>query len=165
MTYLIDFFLLAARVAPVNKRGFIHLAWLNVFMSPLKTLNDALFRVFFVDVKTRAKRTGQKIILEKTLNSVFNPNGVSLITIDNSGDDIESLYLYNSNEGYEPGFFYNENENQLPVYLFEESEYIGITDFVVFVPLPVVVNFTDAQISAEVDKYRPIGTTFSIKHY
>ena len=165
MTYLIDFFLFVARVAPVNKREIIHLAWLNVFVTPMKTLNSAFFGVYFPDVTSRSKRTGQKIILEQTLNLVFNPLGVSLITIDNSGDNLGTNFFYNSTEGYPPQTFYNYPEGETPVYFYNNSEYFDLTNFVVFVPVAVLSNYTNAQISAEVDKYRPAGTKFSIINY
>ena len=165
MNYLIDFFLMASRLAPVNKRLSIHLAWLNCYVTPMKTLNDAFFGVFFIAVKNRAKRTGQKIILEQTLNDVFNPEGVSRITIDNAGDNLETSFFYNSNEGYPGQTLYNETEGEEPFYFYNEEEYFELTGFTVYVPLFVLSQYTVNQIRAEVDKYRPAGTTFKIKTY
>lgn len=165
MNYLIDFFLIASRLAPPNKRGSISLSWLYVFMTPMNTINNAFFGVYLVDVRKRAKRTGQKIVLESTLNEVFNPGNPRKITIDNSGDDLANSYFYNENEGYPAQYFYNENEGEQPFYFYNESEYDGLGDFVVFVPIEVLNTFSLAQISAEVDKYRPAGTQFSIITY
>lgn len=165
MTYLIDFFLLASRILPPNKREPIHRSWMDVFMSPMKTLNNSFFGVYFLDVKERAKRTGQKIMLEQTLNITFNPGNSRKIHIDNSGDDIESVFFYNSNEGYPPNYLYNEYEGETPLYLYNESEYSGGKEFVVFVPSEVLSNFSLAQIAAEVEKYRPAGTKYSIITY
>jgi hypothetical protein len=165
MTYLIDFFLLASRINVVNKRKPIHQSWLNVYMTPLMTLNNAFFNVFFPDVRQRAKRTGQKIVLEQTLNIVFNPGNPRKITIDNSGDDLGTSFFYNSNEGYPPQTFYNESEGEEPFYFYNENEYDGLGDFVVFVPVEVITNFTIPQIESEVDKYRPAGTNYQIITY
>ncbi|MCP4502067.1 MAG: hypothetical protein GY822_19085 [Deltaproteobacteria bacterium] len=165
MNYLIDFFLLASRLNVVNKRKPIHQSWVNVFMKPMNTINNSFFGVYLVDVRNRSKRTGQKIVLEGTLNELFNPGNSRKISIDNSGDDLANSYFYNESEGYPAQFLYNESEGEQPFYLYNESEYQGLGDFVVFVPTEVLNTFSLAQISAEVDKYRPAGTKFSIITY
>ena len=165
MNLTIDFFLMASRLAPVNKRMVIHLAWLQCFVTPLNTLNDAVFGVYFPDVKARAKRTGQKILMEYSLNIVFNPGNPRKITIDNSGDNIGVNFFYNSNEGYPAQTFYNEAEGETPFYFNNELEYEGGTDFVVYVPTEVLSNYSEAQVKNEVDKYRPAGTSFTIITY
>ena len=165
MNFLIDFYLYAARVATVNKRLAIHLAWLQVFVTPLNTLNNAIFGVYYPDVKSRAKRTGQKILLEYTLNAVFNQFGLNQISIDNSGDDLSTVYFYNYSEGYPNHFFYNESEAEEPFYFYNSTEFYGTGDFVVMVPTAVFSNYSQGQITSEVDKYRPAGTSFSLKQY
>ena len=156
---------MASRLNPPNKRTPIHQSWLNMFMAPLATLNDSFFNTYFPDVQKRAKQTGQKILLEQTLNNLFNPGNARKITIDNSGDDLGTSFFYNSNEGYPAQYFYNENEGETPFYFYNQSEYFGLNDFVVFVPIEVINNFTVDQVRSEINKFRPVGTKFNLKLY
>lgn len=160
--YDVNFNILINRVSPPNKRGAVHLAWLRCLVAPLNTLNVAFFTTYFNDVKARAKRTGQKIILEDTLNTVFNSSG---IRIDNTGDNLGIDYFYREDEGYEAIYFYDEAEGEEPNYFYSPEEYIGAREFVVLVPTAVLSNFSEAQIKAEVNKYRPAGTTYKILTY
>lgn len=151
---IIDFFKFSRDYAPPNKRGEKSLAWYKSLLKPLQTINEYFYNIYFVDVKLRAKRNAQKIVLEKTLNEVFG-TGTSIF-IDNTGDNLETIFFYNSFEGYPPIFFDDF------VYLYNILEYSKNRLFIVYVPKNVL-NL--AQLKAEVEKYRVAGTIYEVIEY
>ena len=159
----IDFYIQSENLSPPNKRKERHLAWLRCLMAPMNSFKE-LFNVVFEGLQKRAKRTGQVIILEDTLNLTFNIGGIDPIYIDNLGDDIQLLFFYNSNEGYPAIFFYNEAEGN-PGYIFNETEVSNNNIFKVYVPINVFNNFTEAQIKSEVLEYTSAGVSFQIIQY
>lgn len=165
INFNIDFGLMGKRLTPPNKRGASHLAWIRSFLSPLQFLNQSFFNVFFPDVKLRARRTGQKIILENTLNQEFNPDQTSsLIFISNNQGAVNIEFIYNESELIEIDYFDNESEGN-PVFISNLSEIVSSSSFTVFVPSFVLNNFTEGAIAAEVDRYRPVGSTYNIVIY
>lgn len=162
--YLIDFDIQVQRLTPPQNRKPAFLAWLRALVAPLNSLNADFFGTYFPDVTTRAKRTGQKIVLENTLNQVFNPSLSPPIYINNTGDDIETIYLYNEGEGYPALYLYNELES-LPYYMYNDSEYSPEFNFIVYIPSAVLGSYNVNQIIAEVNKYKPVGRTFTTIEY
>ena len=162
MGYIIDFSIYVGRFIPVKKRNLKHLAFLKVLVEPLNGLNSSFFSTFFVKVKDETKRNGQKIILENTLNVLFNAGNAQKIVIDNAGDDLSTEFFYNELEGYPAIFFSNEGDGGAPLYLYRESEYIGKNDFKVIVPSGVVATYPESQIKFQVNKYKPAGTSGQI---
>lgn len=160
----VDFDIISQYLTPVRKRLPIHLAWLRVFVAPIKELRTAFFDVYFVDVSKRAKRNGQKLLLESILNEIFNPGGTSFIYIDNTGDDLDFQFLYRSTEGY-PAKFIKASTEAVPSYFNASSEYNEIRNFIVHVPSGVIATYTEEQIRSEVNNYRPCGTNFTIQIY
>ena len=148
---------------PPNKRGNIHLSWIYALVSPLNTLNTLFSKTYFPDVLSRSKRTAQKIVLEDTLNKVFNDVGFPLIYINNTGLLVDVVYFHRLSEN-KPTYIKSLSENE-PLYLYNESEYFNGGEFVVYVPLSVISNFNVNQISSEVNKYKPAGTKFKIQTY
>jgi hypothetical protein len=160
----IDFRILIEWLTPPNKRGATHLAWLRSLVSPLNTKRTSFFDVFLVEQIELVKRNGQKIILEDTLNKVFNPDLFPAIYIDNTGDDVSASVFYNKNEGYPRQLFYNQAE-AIPNYIYTEVETFTNKNFIIYVPILVLSSFTSEQIRAEVMKYKPIGPKFTIVTY
>lgn len=152
-------------VTPPSKRKSVFLSFVNALLSPLQTLNNALFNAYFADLQKRAKRTGQKIILEKTLNEVFVVPPSTPIFIDNNGDDIDPIYFYNDGESYPPIYFYNEGESYAPIYFYNEGELDLNGLFTVYVPFVTSATYPDVKISSEVNKYAPFGTKHKIINY
>ena len=101
---------------------------------------------------------------EKVGAKVFNSTGSQSITIDNTGDDLEFDFFYNSGESYPPTFINTEGFGD-PTFIYNSFEYIGLNDFIVFVPSSVLANYNENQIIKEVEKYNPVGTNFTIKEY
>ena len=160
----VNFDIISEYLTPPEIRLPKQSAWLRCFMKPLNDLIIDFGEVFYIDVVARAKRSGQKIILEDTLNKVFNSTGAQSITIDNTGDDLEFDFFYNSGESYPPTFINTEGFGD-PTFIYNSFEYIGLNDFIVFVPSSVLANYNENQIIKEVEKYNPVGTNFTIKEY
>jgi hypothetical protein len=148
---------------PPNKRGVVHLSWLKALLSPLQTLNDNFANVYFPDVFARSKRNAQKIVLEHTLNSIFNANSFPLIYINNTGTLIDIISFYTKDET-NPVPIYAKSEGN-PLFIYTKEEYFNGGMFVVNVPSAVIPNFNENQIKSEVDKYRPAGTKYEINIY
>lgn len=160
----VDFDIISKYLTPPELCKPRHNAWIRCFMRPLNDLMTDFGDVFFIDVLAKAKRSGQKIVLEDTLNKVFNPLGLKRITIDNTGDDLEVITFYNSYEGFPPTFINTEGFGG-PTFFSNSFELNNLTAFVVFVPTEVLANFNENQIRNEVLKYNPEGTTFTIIIY
>lgn len=163
MSFIIDFNIQSKWLAPVNKRGPKHLAWLRALMAPLNELNDSFFGTYFPDVTLRANQNGQRIILEDVLNRLFNPALEPSIYILNSEQNVKPVSFFDESED-KPVFFFDESEGK-PVYFFDGSETESSTGFKVFVPSGVLASFTEGQIRAEVDRHRPVSTQYIIISY
>lgn len=154
----VDFQIIGEKLIPTRLREPRATAWVRSLLAPIVELKTAFFDVFFVDVSARAKRSGQKLILEEVLRFEFQNLS---IYIDNSGDDNEINFFYNSFEGRAATFF-SLVSSGLARYFFNRYEFDDLREFKIFVPSVVLTNFTEEQIRAEVDKYRPAGTKFQI---
>lgn len=159
ISFVVNFDILAKKLSPISKRGAKSLAWLYSLIEPMNTINNDFFVLFYGDLVDQAKRTGQKIVLEDTLNNLFDPE--RRIYIDNSGDDIASTYIYNFSEGYEPFFVKTEAEGEYR-YLFNHTEESEGGGFVVYVPWQVFNNFEPNLVIAKIEQYRPAGTTYTM---
>lgn len=164
MNYSIDFKKIFVQFVAPSKRFERNLSWIKSLVSPLNTVHNEFFNVFLKEQRYIVKRNGQTLILENTLNNAFNPDFIPPIYIDNTGDDIEGIIFYNSFETYPPVIFYNESEN-IPVYWYNYAETFQNSDFKVFVPNGVLLNYTVDRIKFEINKFKPAGKKYTIINY
>ena len=71
--------------------------------------------------------------------------------------DLYVVFFYTSGETYPPTFLNTSSEGG-PTFMHNSFEFIGLNDFVVYVPSSVLANFNENQIINEVSKYNPVGT-------
>jgi hypothetical protein len=164
MNYNINFKHISIQFVPVSKRIPRILAFLRALVSPLNTLQIDFFNVFLIEQRKIVKRNAQTLILENTLNLLFNPSGIPPIYIDNTGDDISGAIMYNSFENYPPIYFYNESES-IPFYWYNLTETFQNSDFKVYIPASVFIAFPIDLIRFEINKYRPAGKNYIIISY
>lgn len=161
---------------PPILRKKTHATWLNVLLSPLKSLYDkTLYKM---------QHTGQVIYLEKVLNETFNvtknydPNLSigekqlqGLIYLDESiKPSLQYVYLHK--EYYEPDGtlmipqlkIYNDcdykNQNKKPVYLAHRKDYttIAYANFRVFIPKSLFLNGTFTITDKNPEEIEPNST-------
>ena len=157
--------LIVREYLPPDKREDKEISWLNALLAPLQTLHDDTYLVYRPDVTGRAKRTGQRIVLESVLNDVFNVVGPQFIYIDNSGNNVTSDIFFNQSEGLPASFFFNQSEGQPAFFLKNESELTNNKEFKVYVPTAIYLANGEDTIRSEVDILRPYSTIYTIIQY
>lgn len=165
MNFNIDFTKIFIQFLPPQKRFEDIIAFFKSWLKPLNTTHSETFNVFYPDAVYFTKRNGQILILQNTLNTLFNPDLVPPIYIDDTGDDVSGIIFYNNFEGYSAVIMYNEAEAEAPLYWFTYEETFSNTDFIVYIPIAVQSNFTDEEIKFRIEKYKQAGKKFTTIYY
>lgn len=112
---------------------------------------------------------GQTIVLQKYLNMIFDPIDQEIV-ITNTASNFETLYVYNRNEQPSAGddiYIYRKGETIPPSgnqeYVFRKSEIELNVDFTVDIPSSKALFLPLNQITAIVNKYNFISTTFALR--
>jgi hypothetical protein len=154
---------------PPILRKKIHVDWLNVLLTPLKTIYEkTLYKM---------QHTGQVIYLEKVLNENFNPTRTydpnlsteqkrlkELIYIDESVKPTLQ-YVYLHKEYYEPNGTLRmpllkvykrddyKNKNNKPIYLAHRKDYtkVSYANFRVFIPESLIANGSIVVTNGKID--------------
>jgi hypothetical protein len=164
--FSINFKLVADRILPTHKRGFVNLSWLGALLTPLQTFRNTVFDTFRPDINTRTKYNSQTVVLEQILNDVYGVTVAPFIYIVNSeGTTVDALIFRNEAEGFPPIFFRNDSEiPDAPVYFRNESETLTDFDFIVHVPAALFAT-DENQIRATINSIKLIGVNYDVIPY
>lgn len=159
---MIQFFTLikyaTSYLAPFNRKLKI-LSVLEVLLSPFQTYRDRLTSTTYPMLERAARFNAQVTKFEVILNEIFN-SGTD-IYIDESGVR-RRIYLHRTVDN-DPLFLHKTADGN-PTYLGTAASYLPTFDFTVNVP-QALYNSSLAKIKAYVEKYKLVGTTYSIRPY
>jgi len=136
-----------------------HLKWLGAVLAPLQTLNS-LFREYVADIRYSMYMTGQVVYLEHLLNDLYD--SVSRRIYIEDGEGTQPMLLYNKAETPESEVIRNKAEGGIDSVLYNRVESFGEVDFVVVLPFGEIPDFWDAQIRANINKYKIAGKRYRI---
>lgn len=136
-----------------------HVKWLGALVAPLESLN-ALFRDYVADIRYSMYMTGQVVYLEHLLNDIYDSVARRIYIED--GDATQPMLLYNKAETPESEVIRNKAEGGVDSVLYNRAEAFGQVDFVVVLPFGEIPDFWDAQIRANINKYKLAGKRYRI---
>lgn len=160
MIYDFDISLFVRRCTPPFLRKKPLLMWLESLLTPIKTIHSA-----FITYKGQKlydlSITGQTINLERYLNDQFDDSQRRILI-----EHAESVnqYDYFLAEGQTPDYDYSISEAQTArfMYMIGEQTSSIVTDFAV--QAPNSLNSKDAQIKANIDRYKLAAKTYSVNY-
>ena len=152
-------------LTPIFWRKSIHLDWLMVLISQVKSLHIT-FLQYRQDAIYKVTHTGQTISLTKVLNDKFDSTNRQIYIQDTS--DISFVFLYNKIEGQSKRYVYNKSELKPKFYVKNKEEYYGLIDFIVNVPITIYTllgtNGID-EMKGWVNYYKLAGKRYEIQSY
>ena len=158
MNYNLNITQLIADYLPPVLRLPVRKAWLETLLKPLYSLQTA-FLAFITQMRYESSLTGQTTILEMYLNNLFD-NTNRRIFIEETA--ITGDFWYFEAENQADDFLYFEAENQADTYLQFENEDLPASFARFTVNVPAVLGIPEAQIRANVDKYKIAGVSYLV---
>ncbi|EAY30945.1 hypothetical protein [Microscilla marina] len=146
----------------LKKEQARHLAWLQVMLTPIKTLYEQ-FVAFRVATQLEIAISNQTMVLEEELNRRL---GLSQeVVIINQTYQRNRRYIYYLSEASSLQYYrYSLNEitqrNLLPKFSYTLGEFQGEFDFVV--QAPALTADQQLHVSAFIDKYKLPDKTYTI---
>ena len=161
MRYSLDIDLQIRRVLPTFKRTLKRISWLNVVLTPIKTIyND--FIVYRSSQLNELSYNNQTAIFAYALNDAFDVVNRG-ISINNTFDDIPQPYIFQKLENERQIYIHQKSENEEPVYIYTEKEYGSVTHY--FVNVPISLQVREEEIITLIEKYNHVGMNYEIKFY
>lgn len=154
--YNTNFSRLSKWLLPTFLRKTIFVAWISVFLTPIKTFAENK-KKYRNNVRYKLAHNGQVIYLEKVLNEYYDIAGYSPYDHQNTkkiyigkGERIFPLYIYTKQE-QKKKYIYTKSE-QKPTYIYSKAEIEQVyADFIVWVP--ATTSYIEAGIRALIDYY------------
>lgn len=158
--YQFDIYNTVRRLLPPQYQNTFLVRWLYSLLKPVATLHQ-VFLLFVARITLITAYTGQVNALEKALNDEFDPPFP--IFIEDGESDAE-IYLYLEAEQVPGHYTYLVGESPiLETYIYIESEFVGNSDFIIFVP--VAWAYDAAYFRAIVARYKEAGKRYTIQTY
>lgn len=145
----------------VKKTGTGVIDFVGALLKPLQTNSDIL-EALNNNLLARSYYNGQKMVLQKALNTIFGL-AANTIIVETNRSIVNGLYFYNSVE-LSPVYFSNQAENS-PVYFGNAAEYTFANSFVVKIPVGIYTTELNRRIIAETTTYKLGGKTFNTVTY
>ncbi|MCG8310740.1 MAG: hypothetical protein MI975_25345 [Cytophagales bacterium] len=158
--YFVDVEKLIRRLMPPILRRPKQTSWLKALLAPLKSLNDQLLS-FVTNSRYLANVSGQTLSLESYLNDQFD-NELRRIKIIHEAEDSEFDYFASEGQAFDYDYYASEGASDRYMKYAGESITAIASDFQVLAPL--AVNGQDAQIKANIEKYKIAAVTYSINY-
>ena len=148
------------RLLRSEKRQEDRITWLYTLLGPLNDTQQR-FLEFINDINLRTAITCQVVYIEHILNHIFDPDQKRIYI--GPGENQQQIYIYGDGiPVVENQFIYGEDFNDPdPDYLYGDSVTLSIVDFIVYVPITLVID--EILFKATVDYYRKAGKVWKIE--
>lgn len=151
---------LVYELLPPHKRKPVRLAWLTSLLAPLAALWDE-FHAWRADMRVLARVRGQRAVLEEYLKRKYSL-GMGF-RIETYSDGLLWFPLVGESDEMMPAFpLLSEASGaalqEIPLADESRSRFDGV-DFIVY--LPSTADY--AMVAAEIDRYKPVLTTYRIE--